>query len=129
MGSAFHQLCPRYSGTLTATYPMAIRLWETFTIFVTYLNVEVHSLHDVRCRLLHHCVENKLINIIIGPLHFITITKFCNEHFSQVLYRYIRTEFCELKNSKSTMHGTNCIPASNNYNRKIRYTILYMTGL
>ena len=28
MGSAFHQLCPRYSGTLT---PMAIRLWETFT--------------------------------------------------------------------------------------------------
>ena len=31
MGSAFHQLCPRYSGTLTPTAPMAIRLWETFT--------------------------------------------------------------------------------------------------
>ena len=37
MGSAFHQLCPRYSGTLTPTAPMAIRLWETFTFFL--LNV------------------------------------------------------------------------------------------
>ena len=36
MGSAFHQLCPRYSGTLTPTVPMAIRLWETFT-FTTRL--------------------------------------------------------------------------------------------
>ena len=33
MGSAFHQLCPRYSGTLTPTAPTAIRLWETFTFF------------------------------------------------------------------------------------------------
>ena len=32
MGSAFHQLCPRYSGTLTPTAPKAIKLWETFTI-------------------------------------------------------------------------------------------------
>ena len=31
MGSAFHQLCPRYSGTLTPTAPTAIRLWKTFT--------------------------------------------------------------------------------------------------
>ena len=31
MGYAFYQLCPRYSGTLTPTAPMAIRLWETFT--------------------------------------------------------------------------------------------------
>ena len=30
MGSAFHQLCPRYSGTLTPTAPTAIRLWDTF---------------------------------------------------------------------------------------------------
>ena len=33
MGSAFHQLCPRYSGTLTPTAPTAIRLWDTFTLF------------------------------------------------------------------------------------------------
>ena len=33
MGSAFHQLCPRYSGTLAPTAPTAIRLWETFTFF------------------------------------------------------------------------------------------------
>ena len=32
MGSAFHQLCPRYSGTLTPTAPTANRLWETFTL-------------------------------------------------------------------------------------------------
>ena len=31
MGSAFHQLCPRYSGTLTPTAPTAIRLWDTCT--------------------------------------------------------------------------------------------------
>ena len=31
MGSAFHQLCPRYSGTLTPTAPTAIRLWDIFT--------------------------------------------------------------------------------------------------
>ena len=31
MGSAFHQLCPRYSGTLTPNAPTAIRLWDTFT--------------------------------------------------------------------------------------------------
>ena len=36
MGSAFHQLCPRYSGTLTPTAPTVIRLWETFTF--TYLD-------------------------------------------------------------------------------------------
>ena len=34
MGSAFHQLCPRYSGTLTPTALKAIRLWETFTLTV-----------------------------------------------------------------------------------------------
>ena len=34
MGSAFHQLCLRYSGTLTPTAPTAIRLWETFTFLV-----------------------------------------------------------------------------------------------
>ena len=33
MSSAFHQLCQRYSGTLTPTAPTAIRLWETFTFF------------------------------------------------------------------------------------------------
>ena len=31
MGSAFPQLCPKYSGTLTPTAPTAIRLWETLT--------------------------------------------------------------------------------------------------
>ena len=31
MGSAFHQLCPRYNGTLTPTAPTAIQLWDTFT--------------------------------------------------------------------------------------------------
>ena len=39
MGSAFHQLCLRYSGTLTPTAPTANRLWETFT----FTNTEVAS--------------------------------------------------------------------------------------
>ena len=36
MGSAFHHLCPRYSGTLTSTATMAIRLWETFTFLLSF---------------------------------------------------------------------------------------------
>ena len=32
MDSTFYQLCPRYSGTLNPTAPMAIRLWEIFTL-------------------------------------------------------------------------------------------------
>ena len=35
MGSAFHQLCPGYSGTLTPTAPTAIKLWDTFTFTIT----------------------------------------------------------------------------------------------
>ena len=31
MGCTFHQLFSRYNGTLTASAPMAIRLWEIFT--------------------------------------------------------------------------------------------------
>ena len=37
MGFAFHQLCPRYSGTLTPTAPMAIRLWETLTFLLHFI--------------------------------------------------------------------------------------------
>ena len=32
MGSAFHQLCSRYSGSLTPTAPMANKLWETYLL-------------------------------------------------------------------------------------------------
>ena len=39
MDSAFHQLCPRYSGTLNPTAPTAIRLWNTFTFFSILLSV------------------------------------------------------------------------------------------
>ena len=37
MGSAFHQLCPRYSGTLAPSAPTANRLWKTFTF--TFYNL------------------------------------------------------------------------------------------
>ena len=36
MDFAFHQLCPRYSGTLTAAASTAIRLWESFTLPVLH---------------------------------------------------------------------------------------------
>ena len=45
LGSAFHQLCPRYSGTLTPTAPTAIWLWDTFTF--TYLSKKIRL--DVSC--------------------------------------------------------------------------------
>ena len=34
MDSAFHQQCPKYSGSLTPTAPMAVRLWETFYFYL-----------------------------------------------------------------------------------------------
>ena len=50
MGSAFHQLCPRYSGTLTPTAPTVIRLWDTFTFFFTLWDTcivhDVHGAHS-----------------------------------------------------------------------------------
>ena len=45
MGSAFHQLCPRYSGTLTSAASTAIRLWETFS-FYFHLNFIVTEYGD-----------------------------------------------------------------------------------
>ena len=47
MGSAFHQLCPRYSGTLTPTAPTAIRLWDTFTFtFFVILHWQANLIAD-----------------------------------------------------------------------------------
>ena len=43
MGSAFHQLSPRYSGTLTPTAPAAIRLWETFTVYLQKISILMES--------------------------------------------------------------------------------------
>ena len=40
MGSPFHQLCPRYNGTLTTTAPTAIRLWDTFTFTFYSENIQ-----------------------------------------------------------------------------------------
>ena len=36
MGSAFHLLCPRYSGTVIPTAPTATSVWDTFT-FTFYM--------------------------------------------------------------------------------------------
>ena len=45
MGSAFHQLCPRNSGTLTSTAPTAIRLWEVFKLFF-HIHVYTYIFRD-----------------------------------------------------------------------------------
>ena len=61
MGSAFHQLCPRYSGTLTPTAPTAIRLWETFiftfTSTTTQLSLRLVCLHILILSTLLVCRE------------------------------------------------------------------------
>ena len=41
MGSDFHQLCPRYNGTLIPAASMAIRLWETFTLDFSSVSIEL----------------------------------------------------------------------------------------
>ena len=48
MGSAFHQLCPRYSGTLTPTAPTAIKLWDTFTFYLYFYTVELQWLEHLQ---------------------------------------------------------------------------------
>ena len=62
MGSAFHQLCPRYSGTLTPTAPTAIRLWDTFTF--TFLAYIMQQQISVRLKN-RHC--NFLASIFMFP--------------------------------------------------------------
>ena len=48
MGSAFHQLCPRYSGTLTPTAPTTIRLWETFTFYLARnIQLRVYAVEEI----------------------------------------------------------------------------------
>ena len=49
MGSAFHQLCPIYSGTLTHSAPTAIRLWESFTLFFSQNNPQKTDLDLPDC--------------------------------------------------------------------------------
>ena len=44
MGSAFHQLCPRYSGTLTPTARTANRLSETFTFTLLHACINTINL-------------------------------------------------------------------------------------
>ena len=56
MGSPFHQLCPRYSGTLTPTAPTAIRLWDTF-IF-TFYSVKVKNRNWCLGRDMDHLVNS-----------------------------------------------------------------------
>ena len=43
MGSAFHQLCSRYSGTLTPTAPTAIRLWAPLPLPFIDLDEVAHN--------------------------------------------------------------------------------------
>ena len=47
MGSAFHQLWGRYSGTLTPTAPTAIRLWDTFFLPAWEMAVHITAADDV----------------------------------------------------------------------------------
>ena len=61
MGPTFHQLCPRYSGTLTPTAPTAIRVWETFT-YLLENNADPDQMpHDVASDLGLHCLPMTLL--------------------------------------------------------------------
>ena len=55
MNFAFHQLCPRYSRTLTPTAPTAIRLWETFT-FLIYVQIAIAKSKLNQIVLMHQVV-------------------------------------------------------------------------
>ena len=57
MGSAFHLLYARYSGTLTLTAPTAIRLWETFTLT---LKAPITTAADDIHKYFFHCFSEKI---------------------------------------------------------------------
>ena len=61
MGSVFHQLCPRYSGTLTLTALTAIRLWETF--FLSFKRIILKQLLTEANVYLQHCQGTKFARL------------------------------------------------------------------
>ena len=73
MGSAFHQLCPRYSGTLTPTAPTAIKLWDTFTFLPFNLKI---SSSIIKGKAYKSIVRPKLATVTqYGALNVSTIPK------------------------------------------------------
>ena len=68
MGSAFHQLCPRYSGTLTPTAPTAIRLCETFTFTFTTRgkHLSVRQIKMLFSMLEHHLLKSQSLGYFHG---------------------------------------------------------------
>ena len=59
MSSAFHQLCPRYSGTLTPTAPTAIRLWDTFTLWSHITKMAIMPIFGIKENLTNH-LQNQM---------------------------------------------------------------------
>ena len=70
MGSAFHQLCPRYSGTQTLTAPTVIRLWDTFTFTFYSFRQFTFAYADL---------DNLIADLDIG------LTAYSNENFIQMI--------------------------------------------
>ena len=72
MGSAFHQLCPRYSGTQTPSAPMAVTLLETFTYYKSesFFSVSgpVKVEHDYKIWFMFENFPRPLVSLYIEPL-------------------------------------------------------------
>ena len=81
MGSAFHQLCPRYSGTLTLTASTDIRVWETFTYtFFLILAILTLSERVPKFKPANILYFNALPNFGFEDLGFLTISFFFFTH-------------------------------------------------
>ena len=70
MGSAFHQLYPRYNGSLTPTAPWGIRLRETFTftIFGMVSFSRNQTVVSLRKKLPHKKMAEKHVGVSIYTL-------------------------------------------------------------
>ena len=79
MGSAFHQLCPRYSGTLTPTATTAIRLWDTFT-FLKLFN-EPHIFLVSSCTYQHKALDKVQLDDFQSVCYLN-----CCSHIAKLLY-------------------------------------------
>ena len=78
MGSAFHQLCPKHSETLTPTAPTAIRLWETCSFFLILMHFRYSFCYGELSAFSYNCdssMSDSSLYHIYFYTHFVVLYK------------------------------------------------------
>ena len=113
MGSAFHQLCPRYSGTLTPTAPTAIRLWDTFTFtidwphaFVSPSTFSRRAVVSYWRKYVHEVLVNRLGGLSLPRKSVVRLTDRPDMTLNVYRGRKTTVQQCNMvKSSQKCLHG------------------------